>query len=220
MEMGILFDFNGVLVNDEHIHEQAFAKTLAQYDIVLTPVLYQELCFGKTDKEGFVELQSRFHKELALHPLEELLTEKQRQYLALLKSENILYPGVKKVIAGLADVAKLGVVTSAMSSELQSILGTNNLTGFFKIFVSAEDVTHGKPHPEAYLKGVEKLKLPSACIAAIEDSPRGVRAARAAGISCIAVLHTTPSEFLTEASRIVDNIEQVTPALIREVLRA
>ena len=77
----------------------------------------------------------------------------------------------------------------------------------FDVIVSAEDVSRGKPDPEGYLRALELLGLPGARAAAIEDTPPGVTAAKAAGLYCVAVLGTVPRERLGEADEIVPRLD-------------
>jgi sugar-phosphatase len=76
-------------------------------------------------------------------------------------------------------------------------------------FVTADDVTNGKPHPEAYLKGAEILNArPEACVV-IEDAPSGIRAARAAGMSVVALPTTYPAEDLQEADALAPALAKI-----------
>lgn len=76
-------------------------------------------------------------------------------------------------------------------------------------FVTADDVSNGKPHPEAYLKGAEILNArPEACVV-IEDSPSGVRAARAAGMRVVALPTTYPVEDLKEADALAPALAKI-----------
>jgi sugar-phosphatase len=77
----------------------------------------------------------------------------------------------------------------------------------FDVIVSAEDVNRGKPDPEGYLHALDLLGLPGTQAAAIEDTPPGVMAAKAAGLYCVAVLGTVPRKRLAEADEIVPRLD-------------
>jgi beta-phosphoglucomutase-like phosphatase (HAD superfamily) len=67
----------------------------------------------------------------------------------------------------------------------------------------------GKPHPEPYIRAAAGLRLPSARCVVVEDTPGGVRAAKAAGMACVAVTHSCPRERLTAADLVVDDLASV-----------
>jgi ribosomal protein S18 acetylase RimI-like enzyme len=74
------------------------------------------------------------------------------------------------------------------------------------VFVTADDVTHGKPHPEPYLQGAQRLGFSPAECLVIEDAPSGIQAGRAAGIRVIGIVSTYPPEKLTEATAVAKRL--------------
>ena len=88
-------------------------------------------------------------------------------------------------------------------------LGELNLAGIFNCIVSGQEVSEGKPSPQIYLLAAEKLQAtPNDCVA-IEDSPLGVKAAKTAGMKCLAVTNTHHQENLREADPVVDSLQNV-----------
>jgi len=78
-----------------------------------------------------------------------------------------------------------------------------------KVLVTAEDVSHGKPHPEPYLKGAELLGFkPDDCLV-IEDAPAGIQSARVGGFKVIGITSTYPAPKLSEADAVVAGLEQI-----------
>ena len=77
------------------------------------------------------------------------------------------------------------------------------------VLVTAEDVSHGKPHPEPYLKGAELLGVEPAQCLVIEDAPAGIQAAHAAGMKAIALASTYPALKLQEADAVVEKLNQI-----------
>lgn len=216
--LGVLFDYNGVIVNDEPLHEAAFARVLSRYNIRLNSTMYQKFCFGRTDREGFEDLQAHFRQELSGQPIDKLIEEKQEEYRRLSPPEDILYPGVTNVIKNLKGCAKLGVVTSGERTKVAEVLKKGAILAAFDFLITAEDIDKGKPDPQCYLKGIQALGLPPSKIVALEDSPAGVQAAKAAGIKCIAVLHTSTRQDLTDADIIVEAIGDINKSLILKIL--
>lgn len=214
---GILFDYNGVIVNDEHLQEAALRDVVKELGVDLAPELYAEKCLGRTDAEAIAELQKDF-PTLAAVPLAELVGRKVAQYQRIVRAQSILQPGIKDVIAALAEVYCLAVVTGSLRLEVEPVLQGEGLEKFFEAVITADDITRGKPHPEGYIKGIAALQLPVQQIVVIEDTPTGVTAAKAAGLKCIAVEHTVPKEKLGQADVIFKHAASITPDVITQLL--
>ena len=78
-----------------------------------------------------------------------------------------------------------------------------------KVLITADDVTHGKPHPEPYLKGAQLLGVEPAECLVIEDAPAGIQSARTGGMKAIGLTSTYPASALTQANLVVKNLTQI-----------
>jgi beta-phosphoglucomutase len=215
---GVLFDYNGVLVNDEHIHEQAMAQVVQPFGVHLTHSLYETHCLGRTDKTAFESLQHLFLSKLSHTHVDRLVKDKTEIYLQLIKEASILYPGIQEIFATFRKYYKLAVVTAALREEVIPVLKRWELLPLLEEVITANEVTQGKPHPEGYIKGKDALQLPSTHVVVIEDTPSGIQAAKAAGLPCIAVLHTMPANKLSEADMIIEDITKLNEECINHVL--
>jgi sugar-phosphatase len=122
--------------------------------------------------------------------------------------EVIVLPGVKPLIASLP-ANSWTIVTSAPESLMRNRLMSAGILMPQNV-VSADDVTHGKPHPEPYEMGARVLGLkPSECLV-IEDAPAGIKAGKAAGCRVLAVLSSHSAVDLADADWIVPSLEHVT----------
>jgi len=99
-------------------------------------------------------------------------------------------------------------------------LETLGIRSYFGHIVCADDVTHGKPHPEVFLKAAQGIGLPPSRCVVIEDAVVGVEAAKAAGMRCLAVTTTHPAEKLALADQVVPDLTHVTPANLRALIDA
>jgi beta-phosphoglucomutase-like phosphatase (HAD superfamily) len=104
-----------------------------------------------------------------------------------------------------------------------TILTTAGLLNYFQAIVSAEDVEHGKPEPEIFLKVLAKLNAgaspriePADCVV-IEDSKEGIHGARRAGMKCLAVTNSHPAELLSEADAVVTSLEDVEIPFLQQI---
>jgi beta-phosphoglucomutase len=217
-EAGILFDYNGVIVDDEHLQEQALADICANHGVSLTHELYVTHCLGRPDRELFQNLGSVF-KQLTAVPVEELVNQKVRRYRHLIEEKSILFPGFTKTLQLLHTHFALAVVTGSLRSEIEPILAEENIASFFEAVITADDISRGKPNPEGYLKGIRALNLPPEKIVVIEDTPRGIEAAKAAGLKCIAVCHTVDASHLKQADIILPTVNDVTPDVVWSMVK-
>ncbi len=207
----VIFDMNGIIIDDEHVHELAFQRVLKEYNILLNHSEYISIFAGRTDQEGFELIAHKYGIEL---PINELLRKKAELYLSLFPENKKTYPGVIELITMLSEKLVLALTSSSTRKEIDLVLNTFEVRDKFKIIVSAEDVSQGKPDPEPYLITSQKLGiLPEFCVV-IEDSRSGVRSAIDAGMKCIGVTTTHDLDALHAATIVVNNFDQITEELI------
>lgn len=208
MIKAVIFDMNGVIVDDEPVHEKAFQEILKNYGVDLTSADYEKLCLGKTDRDGFIGVIRKF--SLAENLLEELLEQKSKKYLELASGNAKPFPGVIDLIKRLNEKYSLALASGAIRSEIDMTLELFEIEKYFPVVVSGEEVAVGKPNPEHYILTAQRLKLnPEECLV-IEDSKSGVQAAKAAGMKCIAITTSHKRDELAFADRVVDNFSEIT----------
>ena len=101
----------------------------------------------------------------------------------------------------------MAIVSGAFRAEIEPVVAAAGLTEQITAIVAADDVEHGKPHPEGYVQALDLLGLGAAEAVVFEDTEAGIAAAKAAGIRCIAVRGTLPDDRLAAADELVDAIE-------------
>jgi sugar-phosphatase len=126
-----------------------------------------------------------------------------------------VYPGLPALLNSLSEKYLFGIVSGASRDEIVSVLEQESLLTFFDAIITADDTQRSKPDPEGYLKGIAALGLPAAKSIAVKDSPGGIAAAKAAGLTCIAVQHTLPAEKLSAADAIVSTLADIREKLPR-----
>ncbi len=211
MNNAVIFDMNGIIIDDEHVHELAFQKVLEEFDIHLTHLDYISVFAGRTDQSGFESIAYKHGIKL---PINELLRKKADLYLSLFPENKKTYPGVIELIHILSEKFVLALTSSSTRKEIDLVLNTFEVQDKFKIIVSAEDVSHGKPDPEPYLITSQQLEiLPEFCVV-IEDSKSGVRSAIDAGMKCIGVTTTHELGALHAATKVVNSFNQITEELV------
>jgi beta-phosphoglucomutase len=184
----VLFDFNGVIVDDEEQHRATLESLLAEEGITLTRAQYYGEYLGWTDRMSFVAAFRHAGKPLAAARLDALVAEKSRRYDRLIEESLTLVPGAAEFIARAAGKYRLGLVSGALRREIEAVLDRAALRRYFEVIVAAEDVACCKPDPAGYLAALAALdrgrRLAVGRSVAIEDSLPGLEAARAAGMRC------------------------------------
>ncbi len=217
-EFAILWDYNGVIVNDEHLHEKAFATVVKPYGVDLSHDFFIEYCIGRSDRTAATNIKTMYADKLDSLSHEELLRQKISQYQQLATPETIIYPGAPDHIRKLSQEFRMALVSGSYSSEIIPTLKAANIKDVFEVFITAEDVQHGKPDPEGYLKALEMLDIEAKNAVVIEDTPPGITAAHEAKVKCIAVTQSLPKGYLSQADLIVGNVAEITPAIIKNLL--
>lgn len=198
----VLFDFNGVIINDEPIHEQLIAKLLIEENLRLNPGEFKRVCLGRSDRVCLTELLNSRGRVATEEYLMALMVRKANAYRRHLDTLEKLpiYPGLADLMFRLRGAQlKLAVVSGALRTEIELVLEKAQLASYFQVIVAGDDLRTSKPEPDGYLLAVERLNQqfpdlnlqPSECLA-IEDTPAGIQAAKRAGIPVVGVANTYP----------------------------
>ena len=208
MIKAILFDFNGVIINDEPIQMRAYQEALKDEGVSLTEEEYYS-ALGMDDK-AFVRFAfSKDGKEVADETLNAIIERKTEAHRKMIENEIPLFDGVVNFIKAASGRYKIGLVSMARRVEIDYVLERANLKNSFAAIVSAEDVSNHKPNPECFNLGfrlVDRARTSNGgfplnrneCLA-IEDAPPGIVAARSAGMKTLGVTNTVSAQALREA---------------------
>jgi len=196
----VLFDFNGVLVDDESQHCEALQRVLADERITLTREQYYAKYLGLDDRTGFVLAFRHAQRTLTTEMLSHLVTKKSQLYLDLIRTSLRLVRGAPEFVREAAGRFRLGIVSGALRREIDHVLGLTDLPGHFEIIIAADDVSRCKPDPASYLAAHAALNrrraiAAGACVV-IEDSVPGLEAARSAGMPCVMLTTSHPTSAL------------------------
>lgn len=200
MTEAVLFDFNGVLVDDEAQHCEALQRVLADEGITLTGEQYYAEYLGLDDRTGFVHAFRRAQRTLTTQVLEHLVKTKSRVYLELVTTSLRLVAGAPEFVRDAGTRFRLGIVSGALRSEIDHVLSRTGLADRFEIIISADDVSRCKPDPASYIAAhgafSQRRPIPVDACVVIEDSLPGLAAARAAGMACVMLTTSHPSRAL------------------------
>lgn len=212
-----LFDFNGVLVDDESVHLEAFREVVKPLGIVLTDELYAERYLGFDDAGAFRAMLLDAGHAPTEADVAQLIAAKKPVYMDRIGDALVVFDGAAAIIRRRAKLGTVGIVSGALRHEIEHALGVMGVRGEIAFIVAAEDATQCKPDPQGYLLGVKALGQPSgAGVVVIEDSIAGIEAAKSAGLRCAAVAHSYPAEKLRAAGAdvVTDRIADLTDAML------
>lgn len=200
----VLFDFNGVLVDDERLHFECFNAVLAPRGIALSARDYEDVYLGFDDR-GVFETALRAHGQSPDRvTVQTLIAAKAAAYATRAEAELRVFEGAPSLLRAVAARAPVVVVSGALRAEIDGALAVMRAADTVEAIVAAEDVSACKPDPEGYLRGLALLSArhgsvdPSRCVA-VEDSTAGIAAACGAGLRVLAVAHTYPEAALRAA---------------------
>jgi len=183
---GLVFDFDGLIIDTEGAEYQSWQELFQQYGRQLPISVWSQAIGAAVDYfDALAYLES-----LLGHPIanrEEVKARRRQRYLELAAAQPVL-PGVREAIS---EARRQGLkLAVASNSSRQWVVGHISRLGLLESFEcirTAEDVTQVKPHPALYLSALAGLGLDSRAAIAFEDSPNGIAAAKAAGLFCVAV---------------------------------
>ena len=197
-----LFDYNGVILDDEPVHCEAFLEVLAPHGLSFSESEYYGTLLGLPDDEILRLLLERRRRSLPSAEALAILAEKARAYRRLVTARPVEMPGLPALLADLSRHIPLGIVSGARREEIELDLERLGLAGPFAAVVAAGEYRRPKPDPAPFRAGREKLAratgrdLPPGEVVVFEDSPNGIASAAAAGMRVIGVTTRVPPERL------------------------
>jgi HAD superfamily hydrolase (TIGR01509 family) len=220
-----LFDYNGVLVDDELVHWAAFHEVLAPLGVEMSQADYWERYLGYDDLGAFRAVLTDHGRPGSDAEIRTLVAQKKPAYLRLAQTRLRGFPGAGELLRELAARGTpVGIVSGALRDEIEMGLEYLNAKDCVRFIVSAEDTQENKPNPECYLLGIAKLAElvgdeTAKAAWVIEDSLSGIEAAKAANLRCLAVTHSYDEMQLRAAGadKVVPRIADITPAFLNDL---
>ncbi len=212
----LIFDFDGVIADSEPVHERAITEAARAMGVPLTHADYMTRIIGLDDRDTFRAIAAMGGLSLSPDELADVVAGKQKDMLARIdRGEVRAFDGSLALAREAASVMPVAICSGAARVEIDCILRRLEVTDLFRCVVTADDVERAKPDPAGYLLTARKLGVdPSRCVA-IEDTPRGVQAARSAGLRVVGVCHSVSAEELGQVDFVADSTERITLNLLR-----
>lgn len=232
----VIFDFNGVLVDDEAIHFGLFRDVLAQEGVMITEQDYHERYLGLDDRGCFHAALKDVGKPCHRERLDTLIASKAERYIALAEQGLRYFPAAALALARISARWPVAICSGALRSEIEYGLRRMERLEQVSVIVSAEDTIKCKPDPEGYQLTLASLcalcrpswreivegtnaparKLEAADCLVIEDSLAGIQSAKGAGMRTVGIPNTYSKDQLLAvgADAVISGLAMLTPEWI------
>ncbi len=211
MKRYLLFDNDGVLVDTEYWYFKAGERALADIGLTL-------------DKDQYVRDMTQGLATWArarAAGVDEQTIDRQRAvrdayYQEYLRTEAIEIEGVVDTLAELSRYVRMAIVTTAKRADFDLIHDQRSITSFMEFVLVREDYEHTKPHPEPYVRGLQRFGATAAETLVVEDSSRGLQSAVAAGIDCVVVRNDfTQAQDFSQASHRIQTLGELVDLVVQ-----
>src|SRR5947208_13630175 len=210
----VIFDLDGVLADSEPWWNEIDKKLLGKYGVVYRGEYHRNV-LGVS-----YQLAVEFYKKMfgLSAPTEELMRRREEIAAEFFANRIGLFPSTRQTLEHLRQMnLRLAVATSSVSASARPFLDRHQLTVFFDVIVTGDEIEHGKPHPDIYLRAAAKLNVAADACLVIEDALAGIAAAKAAKM-CVAAIpdrrFVDPHEYEKEADYLLGSLSEI-PSLRR-----
>ncbi|MGH7165709.1 MAG: HAD family hydrolase [Nitrospiraceae bacterium] len=222
----IIFDFNGVIVDDETQHFLTFQQALREHGLTLAKDDYYGTYLGMDERhcaEALLRCATGASDPARVQAIVDRKAALFKDQTARHKPQ--LFPGIVEFVTQAGMRYRLAIATGGRREQLEFALRGTRIEQSFDVIVSAEDTPMGKPDPAIYHRALKLLNraeprpplIRAAECLVIEDSRAGIRAAVAAGMKVIGLSTTYPPEQLAEARLVLPSLERVALARLESL---
>ena len=207
----IIFDMDGVLIDSEPLHAQAWEALFADLGLAHDHGMTYRDYIGVADA---VFLRDFLAKHRRAESPAELHSRKLQHLYRLIRLHRPIYHDLHELVPALAQRYRLAVASSSNQEVIDVVLDVAGLAQYFQVTVGGDAVQKHKPDPEVYLTATSKLSLVPIQCCAIEDSPAGIAAAKTAGLTVIGITTGQTAAQLRQADYIAHNFGEVRRLLL------
>lgn len=203
----VIFDMDGVITHTMPDHHRAWKDVLANYGVEVShhDIYSRE---GQPGDEALKEIFDKYGVSFKSTDIVRILAEKEAHFKANVRQRFV--PGSRTLLKNLqGEGFRLGLVTGTAQHELDTIL-PRHIKERFEVIVTGDEVTKGKPNPEPFLLALSRLQLQPNDAVVIENAPYGIRSAKSAGLSCLALETSLSEEYLSQADGVYRSINHMT----------
>jgi beta-phosphoglucomutase len=214
-DLAVIFDVDGVLVDSYQAHFLSWRRLFRELGTDTTEEAFAAT-FGRTSREI---LKDKFGDQFDEAQLREFDERKEHYYRDAFRENFVPMEGATELVNALsADDFALGIGSSGPAANVELAVELLGLGARFAAKLTGADVTRGKPDPQVFLLAAERLGVPPAACAVVEDAVHGITAANRAGMASVALTGTATRPQLAHARWVVDSLRELSPARLRELI--
>lgn len=207
--MGVIFDLDGVLVDTGWAHRQSWFDLAELEGFSMS----DEFFYSTFGMQNYMIIPMLIGRQLPRDEVDRMSDWKEQRYREIIADHLEPAAGATALLDDLKNAGfRIAVGSSAPRANLDLVLDIASLHNWFDACVSGEQVEHGKPAPDTFLKAAEGLRLPPDRCAVVEDAVQGVEAGKAAGMPVAAVTATRRRQDLAAADIVVDSLTELSAA--------
>jgi beta-phosphoglucomutase family hydrolase len=213
----VIWDMDGVLADTAPHHLRAWQETFARRGINFTEADFMRGFGVRND----AIIRNVLGEQTTDAEIETIAREKEATFRRIIGKDVKPLPGALELVRALYEKGvKMAIASSTVIENIRLIVGSLGIEKYFKAVITGHDVTKGKPSPQVFLAAAQRLGVePQNCLV-FEDAVAGVKAAKSAGMHCVAITSTHPREKLAEADLVVDSLEGVSVKELEELVRS
>jgi beta-phosphoglucomutase len=202
----VIWDMDGVLADTASQHFRAWRETFAQKGIEFTEADFKRGFGVRND----AIIRNVLGKQIGQDEIEAIAKAKEATFRRIIGKDVKPLPGALELLKALHDKGiKMAIASSGVIENIRLIVGSLDIEKYLEVIITGHDVTESKPHPQVFLVAAKKLGVePKNCLV-FEDAVAGVKAAKSAGMGCVAITSSQPREKLAEADLVVDSLTDV-----------
>ena len=225
MIRAIIFDFNGVIADDETPHFHCFQQALEEHGLSITKEEYYGIYLGMDERTCTVALLTAWDGRCDRRLLQTIIERKAELFREHTASHQPpLFPGVVEFVKQAGTTYRLAIASGGRREQITDALRDTPIERDFAVIVSADECAVGKPDPAIYSYTLKLLNtkeprpplITAAECLVVEDSMAGIRSAKTAGMRVLAIATTYPLEKLGEADLVLPDLNGVTVGLIMD----
>lgn len=213
----VIWDMDGVLADTAPYHLLAWQETFAKRGIKCTEEDFKRSFGIRND----AIIKNVLGGQTTEAEIETIAREKEATFRRIIGQNIKPIPGALKLLEALDEHGvRMAIASSTPIENVRLIVGSLSIEKYFQAVITDRDVTEGKPSPQVFLLAAERLGAePKNCVV-FEDAVAGVKAAKSAGMYCVAITSTHPREKLKQADLIVDTLEELTVKELEKLLKS
>jgi beta-phosphoglucomutase family hydrolase len=205
MIQAFIFDMDGTVIDSTQLDYEAWQKAMEEYD---TKLPYEDYIAKLGAKSSEI---AKEYLDVSDEEIDKLVSRREGYFKQLVDEKGLsLLPGVEQFLQQLRNAhLKTALATGANRTKLDFLFDKLPLRQYFDAFVTADDVSQGKPDPEVFVQAAAKLGVAPADCVVMEDATNGLQAAKNGGMRCIALTTTRGADQLQGADLIVGGYPEI-----------